>query len=432
MGENINNIKNLLQNISTINREYDKKSEKSGENFNVFSVMNMEHSEVNTHSAIIGELLNPNGSHGQEGVFLKLFIDEIKKTFGSEIENKHINKLKDFDTLVKENICERTISLGINWENVTGGRIDLIVEDHKQILIIENKLYAIDQPLQLIRYDNYAKTKGKEYHILYLTLFGKKLEKEEKLDGIIRGYNFIHTEISKYNKIKEEKSNIHSCLYYPITFEVHIRDWIRKCIEIIEPHSKPLLKATLEQYLTLIKKITFQTMSEEMKKEIVDSILMEPIRSENVRSAFAIVVSIEKLKRKLYYKFIDNLHNKIGFEKINGLEVIDITDDPEYCGVYFNFGDFEKNTIGLFFGSNKEDAEFSENVFLGFRKKESLKDLINKFENLKFESDNEWIWKRPEYSNWGNTPEIWEDISLGEKGKTYNEIIKIIEEIITI
>ena len=152
----------------------------------------MEHSEVSTHSAIIGELLNPNGSHGQKDFFLRLFIAEIKKAFESGEDDNQINKLTDFGTLVNDKICERTISLEINWENVTGGRIDLIVEDHKQILIIENKLYAIDQPLQLIRYDNYAKTKGKDYHILYLTLFGKELEKEEKLDRIVRGYNFMH------------------------------------------------------------------------------------------------------------------------------------------------------------------------------------------------------------------------------------------------
>lgn len=138
MGENINTINNLLQDVAIIQKKYDEHPEKNGEKFNVFSVMAMEHSEVNTHSAIIGELLNPSGSHGQGDVFLKLFIEELKKSFDTSIN------LVDFGTLVNDKICERTINIEVNWENVTGGRIDLIVEDDEKILIIENKLYAID------------------------------------------------------------------------------------------------------------------------------------------------------------------------------------------------------------------------------------------------------------------------------------------------
>jgi len=36
----------------------------SAENFNVFSVLNIETNEVDTHSRILFELLSPNGSHG--------------------------------------------------------------------------------------------------------------------------------------------------------------------------------------------------------------------------------------------------------------------------------------------------------------------------------------------------------------------------------
>ena len=189
-------------------------------------------------------------------------------------------------------------------------------------------------------------------------------------------------------------------------------------------------------------------MSEEMKKEIVDSILMEPIKSENViskneifdksknvRSAFAIVESIENLKKQLYYEFIDKLKKKIGLEEINGFEYIeidDINDDHEYCGLYFNFGGFKKNTIGLFFGSKKESAKFSENVFFGFRKKEGLEEMINKFENKFDFSTDFWVYKNSEFNNWGDSAEIWEEVAKGKEGKVYQEIISVINEIIEI
>lgn len=62
-------LNQLLQNVAIIQEKYDEEAKANGENFNIFAVMNMEHSEVSTHSAIIGELLNPNGSHGQKDFF---------------------------------------------------------------------------------------------------------------------------------------------------------------------------------------------------------------------------------------------------------------------------------------------------------------------------------------------------------------------------
>ena len=64
--------------------------------------------------------------------------------------------------------------------------------------VFYGKISHIDQPLLLIRCNNYAKTKSKDYYILYLKLYGKELKREEKLDGIVRGYNFIHTEIGEF------------------------------------------------------------------------------------------------------------------------------------------------------------------------------------------------------------------------------------------
>lgn len=274
--------------------------------------------------------------------------------------------------------------------------------------------------------------------LFYLTLNGKELNNEKPYTsekGLnISGHNFIYKDEAKYKEFIPEE-NTHHCLYYPISYEIQIKNWLEKCLT--EPDLKPLLKATLKQYLSLIKKITFQTMSEEMKKEIVDSILIEPIKSENVRSAFAIVETIENLKKQLYYDFIDNLKKKIGFEKIEGSENIDIidikdADDDEYCGVYLNFGGFKKNTIGMFFGSKKYSS-FSENVFFGFRKEEGLEDLIEKFANkYDFISSSFWIYKNSKFNDWDNSAEIWEEVAEGKNGKVYQEIISVINEILDI
>ncbi|MGO4820581.1 MULTISPECIES: PD-(D/E)XK nuclease family protein [unclassified Flavobacterium] len=417
-------INNLLQQVAEIQDKYDTQAKESGENFNVFSIMNMEHNEVYTHSAIIGELLNPNGSHGQGDVFLQLFVKELQNEFGPDIIKN------EFGTLISDKICERTISLEIDWENITGGRIDLIIEDHKQILIIENKLYAVDQLLQLIRYDNYAKTKKKNYTILYLTLFGKSLEKEEHVEGLVRGYNFSHKEINEYKKFVENNKN-NNCLYYPISFEVHILNWIKKCLEALE--FKPLLKATLEQYLALIKKITFQTMSNEMKKKIISIILDNPQEKEkNVKAAFEIVESIENLKRKIYYDFFQLL-NKYAQDNNIICDEKNLNDAKGY-GLYFipNGWNSKPYQIGVFFDSDYSGLyvglSYGKN---GVEQKLKIKE---KFTNIdsRFRSNDYWIWKNPENCNWKDNSEIWVDIVNGVKGKTYNDIILIIQEIIDI
>lgn len=81
MGENINNIKNLLQNVAIIQRKYDEIGKITGENFNVFSVLKLDSKEVRMHSAFIGELLNPNGSHGLKEVPLKILVRLYIKVF---------------------------------------------------------------------------------------------------------------------------------------------------------------------------------------------------------------------------------------------------------------------------------------------------------------------------------------------------------------
>ena len=60
-------LNQLLKQISEIvlkeNTQQEEKRRR-GENFNVFKVLGLTTSEVRLHSALIAELLNPNGDHG--------------------------------------------------------------------------------------------------------------------------------------------------------------------------------------------------------------------------------------------------------------------------------------------------------------------------------------------------------------------------------
>ena len=54
-----------------------RKKAASGETFNIFTITKIERSEVNTHSAMIAELLYPRGNHAKESLFLKLLLSHI-------------------------------------------------------------------------------------------------------------------------------------------------------------------------------------------------------------------------------------------------------------------------------------------------------------------------------------------------------------------
>ena len=62
---------NLLETIQKLYEDEEKIKILKGENFNIFSVLNMESNENATHSAFLGEILNPRGSHLFKTKFLE-------------------------------------------------------------------------------------------------------------------------------------------------------------------------------------------------------------------------------------------------------------------------------------------------------------------------------------------------------------------------
>lgn len=226
----ISNILGLLNQVATINKKNTEILDATGGRFNIFRICGVNHYE-NTHSSILAEFLNPQGSHSLKNQFLDAFLETIGKSF----------TLKDFDTT----------NATVHTEHVTdNGRIDILIKDHKKnAIIIENKIYACDQPKQLIRYNVYAegefkdKNKDKEennkkYQIYYLTLFGSEASEQSAGDVI----------------------------YHTISYAETIIQWLDKCIALAV--RLPLVRETLIQYSNHIKQLTNQYMSKKNEEEI--------------------------------------------------------------------------------------------------------------------------------------------------------------------
>ncbi len=69
----VQRVESVLKQIRGL-KEEDEKRAATGEFFNVFLVPGVRINE-DTHSAILADLLDPNGSHRQRAVFLKHFLN---------------------------------------------------------------------------------------------------------------------------------------------------------------------------------------------------------------------------------------------------------------------------------------------------------------------------------------------------------------------
>lgn len=291
----MNSIKSLLRQVSIIQKKYSDLAEYSGEHYNVFDILGVRSDEL-SHSAILVNLLDARGKHGQKDTFLKLFIEQIKPLLENSKYSEHINS---FDT--GNSIANKEIHIGqVNLQTAEGGRVDIVVRSGDKHIIIENKIYACDQHQQLIRYDN----QYKKDPIVYLTLNGDTPSEASK-GNLILGTDFI-------------------C----ISYKVDISIWLEKCIK--EMANKPIIRETLNQYLFLIKSLTNQSNNNKMSDEIL-KILM---KDKDCFESFATLINSQnKLKSEILKKeFTHSILQNIA----NSHNLTLIVDEGFYFGVIYN------------------------------------------------------------------------------------------------
>jgi hypothetical protein len=265
-------LNQLLKQISEIVlKENTQREEKRrrGENFNVFKVLGLTTSEVRLHSALIAELLNPNGDHGLGSKFLESFWTDV-------IESKRAFK---FDPNTSNVFVEYSIGT-VTPDCKKGGRIDLLIRDkNKQTVIIENKIYAGDQKLQMYRYNRYAtETEGlsnEQYALLYLTLFG--------------------------TQPSEESTGKESFDYLTVSYKDDIIPWLEKCIGIAALY--PRIRETITQYITNLKQI-LSIMEKNNSQEYLDVLTS----NDNILTTIDILEHSYDIQTRIRTDFIDEIH----------------------------------------------------------------------------------------------------------------------------
>lgn len=283
------NLEELLRKLSNIiveEKALQEVKRKRGEYFNVFRVLGFSTSEVRLHSAFISELLKPYGDHGLEESFLNCFINLVIK---------RIDDLKDFEFDAISAKVTPEFDIGpISKDGTKGGRIDILLEDENgQLIIIENKIDAGDQPMQLLRYYNFAIDKkglGSEnikFCILYLTKEGYAPS------NISLGIK------DEENEKPNEKANT-KVKYECISYNEDIKNWLDECIRIAALY--PSVRETIQQY-----KINLFQILNNMAKDYSEKMIEILTSSNNIDTTIEILKKASDIYKQVRQNFINNL-----------------------------------------------------------------------------------------------------------------------------
>ncbi|QCI28045.1 PD-(D/E)XK nuclease family protein [Caminibacter pacificus] len=262
--------------------------------------------DENTHSKIIAEFLNPDGSHYQGKIFLENFFRTLDIPFN--IDNWNV-------------ITERFVR---NCVDKGQGRIDIYMTNGKKHIILENKIGAGDQEAQIFKYveclykENEDSLKPEDIFVLYLTK-NKSFPSKYSLDNyeIKNGYLENNGEIKA--KIK--------CISYDEIFK-----WMQENLKEVENITN--LSEAIKQYIKVVKKIlgeeeNIMNLKDYLLKEEHREVLITLIENKNEFEKYVKndeecqkIIEEEKLGEVLA-KIIDEINYKV-LDKLKNIPDLNI------------------------------------------------------------------------------------------------------------
>ena len=255
----LNYLKQIIDSVKLISDETIERRKKSGSEFNIFKVLNLENKEVPIVRFLL-ELLNPNGCHYQGDYFLKSF---IRNALSIDEE-----KIGD-DELIKAKV-RREVS------TIDNKRIDLTIETKSTYIGIEIKVYSHEHDHQLQFYSKELTRSSKHSYLYYLTPFG---EESEELDK---------------NK------------YESMSFKDDIIPWLIEAKNGLDD-TLIRLKLNLDQYICVLKNIC-GIETEETTMKVKDYILES---EDNVKCVKTLINALPKAQTQIMLNFFNGLKDEL-------------------------------------------------------------------------------------------------------------------------
>ena len=323
--------------------EADRQRAMGKHDYNIFTLFHGFSDEVNLHSNFIASLLDPNGDHYKGDLFLKLFLE----TCGIDdfsIDTSRATVFKEFK------------------------HIDIYISDGKKHIILENKVYAKDQPAQIARYIDTIKIEGakdEDIYVLYLHPDGKLPNNQS--------FGDYHTRLLGENA---------SIKFKVISYGNEILEWIDKCKNEVSNITD--LNVFLSQYKDVIEMI-YDRYKRIDKMETAN--LVE-IFKENYTAVSEIANNYQETRKKIIDEFFKNLSKELekiypeeNSYKVGGEEVA----SNKYCQPI----KIESENWKLFNFAIEFTGVNLTKPIMGFVKKDKIIDL-SRIDNTK-KSDDFWI-----------------------------------------
>ena len=247
--------------------EADRQRAMGKHDYNIFTLFHYFSDEVNLHSNFIASLLDPNGDHYKNDLFLKLFL-EMCGIDDFSIDTSRATVFKEFK------------------------HIDIYISNGKKHIILENKVYAKDQPTQIARYIKAIKKEGAEDEDIYVLYLhpDRELPKENSLGGY---------KLNQDNtKLEKDGSSIN---FKVISYGKEILEWIDRCKK--EVSNLTDLNVFLSQYKDVIEMIydRYKRIDEMETANLVE------IFKENYTAVSEIANNYQETRKKIIDGFFKNV-----------------------------------------------------------------------------------------------------------------------------
>ena len=306
--------------------------------YNIFTLFHGFSDEVNLHSNFIASLLDPNGDHYKGDLFLKLFLE----TCGIDdfsIDTSTATVFKEFK------------------------HIDIYISDGKKHIILENKVYAKDQPTQIARYIKAIKKEGAEesdrvkdedIYVLYLHPDGKLPDDQS--------FGDYHAKLLGENP---------SIKFKVISYGNEILKWIDRCKNEVSNITD--LNVFLSQYKDVIEMIynRYKRIDEMETANLVE------IFKENYTAASEIANNYQETRKKIIDEFFENVKENLEKdEAIKGTYSIELNSVAYRPVVIKNTISQDEKWKNFYFTVEFQKSSTYSMPFVGFRRVESSKNEI--------------------------------------------------------
>ena len=312
--------------------EADRQRAMGKHDYNIFTLFHGFSDEVNLHSNFIASLLDPNSDHYKGDLFLKLFLEMCGiDDFG--IDTSRATVFKEFK------------------------HIDIYISDGKKHIILENKVYAKDQPTQIARYIEAIKKEGAEdedIYVLYLHPDGKLPDNQS--------FGDYHAKLLGENPSIEFKV---------ISYGNEILKWIDRCKNEVSNITD--LNVFLSQYKDVIEMIydRYKRIDEMETANLVE------IFKENYTAVSEIANNYQEMRKKIIDEFFENVKENLEKdEAIKGTYSIELNSVAYRPIVIKNITSQDEKWKNFYFTVEFQKSSTYSMPFVGFRRVESSKNEI--------------------------------------------------------